>query len=216
MPLNPPDYGESVYWDKKYANSSDPFDWLLPASSLDNEIFAALNSCPHPDPKILHIGCGTSLLSFSLRNAVQNPAQVHNLDFSAHAIEWGRQIEHRLAKMEVDQGVVKGERMTWTQTSLLSLDSVRQDCDFGYSIVVEKSCSDAISCSDDIKVGIPYPLYLESSNNTDDDLNLAVSTSNSGFSVHPLHVLALNLALVSLTGSIWIALSYSQDRFHFL
>jgi hypothetical protein len=233
MSSQPPSFASRDYWERRFAHNKRPFDWLLSASSLDSQIIEAISVSAKSNPRILHIGCGTSLLSFHLRSHVNNPTLVHNIDFSANAIEWGRNNEHQIIKYSVEnwaakmddvsvlekvnetsggsRATMKEETMQWSQVSLLSLSSILSACKISsYSLIVDKSCSDAIACGEDIEVSVPFAVHEHSSED---------SPSSSGpprsFFVQPIYILALHLALVVPPGARWVALSYSEDRFSF-
>jgi hypothetical protein len=237
MGPQPPSFASQDYWESRFQHNSSSFDWLLPASGLDEQITDALSNCNSSRPTILHIGCGTSLLSFHLRNHVQSPSQIHNLDFSAHAIEWGRMNENRTFGSEKGEtqsptsdeathnscgkdfkGKAEDQSMNWSQVSLLSLNSILSACPTpDYTLVVDKSCSDAIACGEDLEVTLPFPLRKASKDSND----LTISTIKRdvlprSYSVHPINMLALHLALVTPPRARWVALSYSADRFSFI
>jgi hypothetical protein len=168
-----PSYGVQAYWDDRFKREVEPHDWLQGATILDKEIAEALKACDDPNPQILHIGGGTSELSFNLRMLVKDPQQVHNADFSAEAIAWGIAREKTFFGFEWDQefcdeaeeeGYAKPtnapqlqmEMMRWTQTSLLDLKSVISTCKpDAYSLVVDKTCCDAVACAGSMKVSFP-------------------------------------------------------------
>jgi hypothetical protein len=93
MPLAPPTYGTREYWDQRFSKDSNPFEWLSAPDSLDPFITDALRNAVDPEPEILHIGCGSSLLSYHLRAHVTSPKQIHNVDYSKIAVDIGRQRE---------------------------------------------------------------------------------------------------------------------------
>lgn len=49
-------YGESWYWDKRYANESGPFDWYQKYHSLE----PLINLYIPRGRKVLVVGCGNS------------------------------------------------------------------------------------------------------------------------------------------------------------
>ena len=83
-------------------------------------------------------------------------------------------------------------------------------------VVVDKSTSDAVSCAEDVVYdgqetlsGTPrdaHPLIAD----------LVQRSTQKKLELHPLEVLAVHLASAVEPGGIWIALSYSSDRFPFL
>jgi len=239
----PPPFGAQDYWDNRFRENAEPYDWLQPATILDKNITQALMLSDDPRPQILHIGSGTSLLSFHLRSHVEDPRQIQNADYSSEAVKWGQQREQEIFNFQLDEDDFEPEEedqdeeeaeelrrnamlvgeipmMRWTQTSLLSLPSVITTCQLGaFSIIVDKSLCDAIACSDNIDASLYFGLYCPTGKAP------ALSTVKEGedgpsmtetHRVHPLHVLGLNLALLARTGARWIALSYSDQRFPFL
>jgi hypothetical protein len=111
-----------------------------------------------------------------------------------------------------------GQYMIWSQVSLLSLESVLSACPtYDYTLIIDKSCSDAIACGEDIEVSVPFPLRkrLKLSDNLLPAILEQQDMPKSWF-VHPLNILALHLALVTPPRARWIAVSYSVDRFSFI
>lgn len=53
-------YSEQWYWDERYTNESDPFDWYQSYTSLSPLINLYAPNRPHP---VLVIGCGNSAFS---------------------------------------------------------------------------------------------------------------------------------------------------------
>lgn len=53
-------YSEQWYWDERYTNESDPFDWYQNYASLAPLINLYVPHRPHP---VLVIGCGNSAFS---------------------------------------------------------------------------------------------------------------------------------------------------------
>jgi hypothetical protein len=216
MPTNPPpSFGSQAYWDKRFTSNADPFDWLEEPNALDPYLVDALDSCQADKPEILHIGCGTSLLSFHLRSHVNRPGQIHNLDYSDVAIQVGKAREEEIYQCEIQRqtniGRADAPCMRWDVVDLLDYKSVLRACRrASYSIVVDKSTSDAIACCDDIHVPVPYPAAIRSYD--------PVQLDSAAFDepMHPLAVMAVNLALVTKPRARWIALSYSNERFDIL
>lgn len=277
-PHSPPHFASSRYWDTRFQTNPTAFDWLQPASILDHHLTNALLDCPDQKPYILHIGCGTSLLSYHLRAHVKEPSQIHNVDFSKEAIDLGVRREREIFGGEEGEGETSSvpvaeksntdehcskshgesknivvsspssfrslpqetseasqtERelyMRWSTADLLSIPSLLAVCEpASYDLIVEKSCSDAIACADDILISLPYPLLSTPPHpsNTLPTPSPYLSPSPSPSSscpppqsalptpIHPLHILPLHLALLTKPGGRWIVLSYSSSRFPFL
>ncbi|GME65757.1 endothelin-converting enzyme 2-like protein [Neofusicoccum parvum] len=103
MAPEPPPFAQSTYWDERFTKNPSAFDWLQPANCLDGPILDALQhatSHGNPRPRLLHIGCGTSVLSLHIRSHVPDPRQVHNTDFSRVAIQLGARWEREVFEPE--------------------------------------------------------------------------------------------------------------------
>jgi hypothetical protein len=241
MPPAPPSFGSQEYWDKRFTANPTPFEWLEAPTVLDPYIVHALRETGLSDPQLLHIGCGTSLLSYQLRAHVREPGQVHNLDYSDVAIKLGQKREVEISTAETPASGVNAQQrnptmngtsvkprqgtvelpntsasspssyMRWSSANLLDHTSLLQVCQTSaYSIVVDKSTSDSIACSDDLYVPLPYHVMATSAESTE------TVVTESPEPLHPLHVMAVHLALVTKPGGRWISLSYSMDRYPFL
>jgi hypothetical protein len=238
MAQDPPPYGTADYWDERFRTETEPYDWLEDASILDADINNALKA--HKDDatesRILHIGSGTSKLSLHLREFVKDPGHVQHADFSIEAVEWGRGQEKSTYGFEWEEGGADTKQlegyglvpenlqlempmMKWTQTSLLSLESVISTCTLGgYQVIVDKSCCDAIACASWVTVPIPFYFHLGSMESiaTPATEEKVPTFDDDEYSIHPINLLAIHLALVTSAGAQWIALSYSKDRWPLL
>jgi hypothetical protein len=222
MAAPPPSFGQRQYWNDRYAKTSKAYDWLNHADVLDGQLDQALKACSNPSPKILHIGCGNSELSFNLRFKVRDPSQIHNIDYSPVVIDWGKATEQDMF------GVNAGENnsvtastakdfampmMEWDEVDLLTLQSIIAKCALGgYSIVLDKSTCDSLACTSTTELPMPYFLYTEGVDSTS---FLDITKSYKG-TVNAVQVLATHLALLSRPRAKWIAYSYSSTRFWFL
>jgi hypothetical protein len=209
MAKEPPSFSCAEYWDKRFRTETQTFEWLLPETSLDEELENFKEHNNGTPNQILHIGPGTSMLSFHLKRLMGNKYSIHNVDFSHEAVEWGRSKESEQGQ----SGVTASEfaAMQWSQVSLLSLPSVLSTTSPGsVALVVDKSTSDAIACGLDARVR----LSQVSTNNNNESAPEQDEMDHT--KIHPLHVLALNLAIVAAPGARWLTLSYSKDRYPFL
>jgi EEF1A lysine methyltransferase 4 len=228
MAPQPPPFASKEYWENRFSQNEQAFDWLMPASCMDPQIIEALSLHSTSPADILHIGCGTSLLSFHLRGHVEDPTRIHNVDFSARAIEWGVQNEKAVFRPKQKEGIQEPEdsssessvmgldsMMRWSQVSLLSQFSVLSSCSrSSYAVIVDKSTVDAIACGDDLEIFWPSEQGREREDSCSQDQGK--SRNKMSYFVHPVCLLALHLALIAVPGCRWIALSYSSDRFPFL
>ncbi|PVI08427.1 hypothetical protein DM02DRAFT_470671, partial [Periconia macrospinosa] len=207
----PPSFDSQEYWNDRFTSNPNPFEWLGSSDALDPYLTTALrNISDLEQPEILHIGCGTSLLSYHLRKYVRNSEQVHNVDYSEVAIEIGKKKEAEMFAI-TGNDTANSSTMRWSSINLLDHSSLLQAFQPStYSIVVEKSTSDSISCADDVDVPLPYHIITSS------NASFVSGQEQVSKLVHPLHILAVHLALVTKPGGRWIALSYSMDRYPFL
>lgn len=224
-----PDFGSQSYWDERFDRDAEPFDWLLPPRMFVDFATRWVEAERLKKAEILHIGCGTSDCSV-LAGLVDEPRQVHNVDFSQAGIDAAASRERELAqKKAVD--LIEAENkhdsvhspeiastMRWSCLDLLSLpatmDLMEQQLEANglFDLVLDKSTSDSIACAVPPAVSLPYPLSINGWTR-----GISQSGMQQRSSIHPLHLLAVNLAALTRprTGK-WIAISYSEDRFPFL
>lgn len=146
-------------------------------------------------------------MSQHLKVHVKKAQQVHNIDYSKVVIDAER-------KREVDStnGDV-GACTRWDAVDLLDHVSLLQVSQVSaYSVIVDKSTSDAISCADDVVCPLPYAVTTQERTASDP----VVDIEPKELPVHPLHLMAVHLALVTKPGARWIALSYTAERYPFL
>ncbi|KAG9086568.1 hypothetical protein FRC06_003025 [Ceratobasidium sp. 370] len=185
-----PDYSSKGYWVSRFKREQN-FEWLVASSSLLPRITRALDDLDTNPLRIIHIGCGSSELSLDLRQLVEerpttSSIQIVNADYAAPALE--RMQAAELARFG-------NTTMQWEVLDLLDWTSLSQFVSPGRTLIIDKSCADAIACGQDIRT----PLFA---GGTED--------------AHPVEVLALHLAALALPESIWLAVSYSNGRFDFL
>lgn len=208
MPPKPraPSFGSHDYWDRRFTTNTAPFDWLTAPQALDPFISAALASTTEPQPHILHIGCGSSVLSAHLKTHVGHARQVHNVDYSQVVIAAERERE-----MQVSKGEGEGEACArWDAVDVLDCGALLDVCKPGeYAVIVDKSTSDAVSCADDVVCTLPYAVSTAAQ-------DAVVDVQPRQRAVHALHLMAVHLALVAKPGARWIALSYTAERYPFL
>ncbi|KIV99381.1 uncharacterized protein PV09_08926 [Verruconis gallopava] len=224
MTAQTPGFGQRQYWEDRYTKNPKAYDWLNGPGILDKALDSALASAQGSAPRILHIGCGNSELSFNLRFKVRDPNQVHNVDFSSVVIDWGREREKSMfdSRWEDESGgsssaaaasEPKMPMMKWDEVDLLSLQSVISNCMLGgYSVIIDKSTCDAIACAATAEISIPYFLYTDRDGA---ETRIDIADSYTG-TVNAVQLLAVHLALVAAPKARWIAYSYSSTRFWFL
>lgn len=79
--MNSINYGNSVYWEKKYKESVETFDWLDGYSTLKPIIQKAVPV----DSRILYVGCGSSSLPDSMYD--DGWTNITCIDFSKEIIK---------------------------------------------------------------------------------------------------------------------------------
>ena len=213
--MAPSSFGDREYWDERYAKRPEDFDWLLPATCMDDAIVRALETPKRPEPHVLHLGCGTSTLSYHLRKFVEKPEQIHNVDFSGPAIDMCKKHERELFGVK-GSGEDSGDftPMKWSVVDLLDANDIanlaaRQDRWPPFDVIVDKSTCDAVCCADDVPAPPPSLIRAADTNSSDlDSKDFPVATV-----IHPLDTLAINIAYLTAPGTHWVALSYSKTRF---
>ncbi|KAG8747320.1 hypothetical protein FRC10_001499 [Ceratobasidium sp. 414] len=184
------DYSSKGYWTSRFEREQN-FEWLIASSSLLPQITRVLDDLDTKPLRIIHIGCGNSELSLDLRQLVEgrpttSNITIINIDYVAPALE--RMQAAELARFG-------NTTMQWEVLDLLDWTLIGQVFSPGRTVIIDKSCADAIACGRDITT----PLLAGGAENT-----------------HPVEVLALHLAALAMPGSIWLAVSYSNGRFDFL
>jgi hypothetical protein len=220
-------FGDPEYWDRRFENDVEPYDWLQDEHIFDEPIKARLQqrgADPHADPSILHIGCGSSKLSLRLRELASDPRQVLNVDVSEAGVRLGRCMERtqfgKQCATESPNGEHSAERrgtadtsMCWATVNLVDVaDIVALAASHGrdFTLVADKGTSDALACAYDVPIQLPYRITPSGSY-----CEVAQGSIGSA-SIHPVQLLAVHLAFLCRPGAWWIALSFSNDRLPFL
>eukprot|EP01121_Diplochlamys_sp_Union-15-3_P016364 TRINITY_DN5551_c0_g1_i2.p1 TRINITY_DN5551_c0_g1~~TRINITY_DN5551_c0_g1_i2.p1 ORF type:complete len:216 (+),score=28.18 TRINITY_DN5551_c0_g1_i2:69-650(+) len=120
------DYGSSEYWDNRYENEPEPFEWFLNYEALKPYITKRI---PY-DSLVLQIGCGNSVLPEDM--AADGYKKICNIDLSQVVIE----------------------TMKKKYQSTKNLEFRRMDCrslefsDNTFDGVIDKGTMDTIMCGD--------------------------------------------------------------------
>jgi hypothetical protein len=213
----PPSYGDRAFWDTRFLTETH-FEWLGAGGPLVTHIQEHLERAAKSDgsslPKTLHIGAGTSVLHEHILHIYQrlypsvDEIAVVNTDYSAEAVTKGART------MRQDMA---WPTSAWETSDALSWVDVRDLAQkYGtagaglqtFKLVVDKSTSDAISCHEDIEIG--------HADRPDAETTLHPLLINLDSPIDPLQLLALHLAAIVRPGGVWLALSYSANRFPFL
>ncbi|TFK52571.1 hypothetical protein OE88DRAFT_1657909 [Heliocybe sulcata] len=213
----PPQYHDQSFWDKRFEDEvlfewlGDGQDTILP--SLTN-VLKQYKSNQCAVPEILHIGAGTSAFQEYVKDvfievygADVDCGKILNTDFSENAVTKGR---HAASNLGTRSG------MRWAKADLLKwkdIQNITSNVAGRFSVVLDKSTSDAISCGPSMTIGAKMesdinPIFQE--------IWSRYSPQGLPCSLAPLELLAMNLAFCVEPGGIWIALSYSSNRFPFL
>lgn len=124
----PADFDKQEYWHQRFTTERS-FEWLAPSSvfmSILDPYLDKLTSSSY----ILHLGFGTSDLQNYFRK--RGFPRVLNVDYEPLAVERGRELEDR----------VFGD----VQMSYMVADATQLDLNEKFSVVVDKSTLDAVSC----------------------------------------------------------------------
>merc|ERR1711939_96579 len=217
----PPSFAEQAYWDQRFRDNRNAFEWLLPPPDVAQLIGDIVRDASIDSPRILHIGAGTSNLSSHLKNLISDTKDVCNTDFSKEAVAVGKALEAeqvQVAGAPHEKENVHECLTLWEQSDHLSADDTNQllhsDGNNGrlFNTIVDKSTSDAISCGLDVEITLPYPIHSTTISQSTLDSSVRPHTAK----VHPLHLLAVHLAALTEPGKgRWVVVSYNEDRFPF-
>ncbi|QRV89876.1 methyltransferase domain protein [Ceratobasidium sp. AG-Ba] len=185
------DYSSKDYWTSRFEHENH-FDWLSSSSLFLPHFMKALDELDKEPLQVIHIGCGNSELSLDLRQCVsERPSkpgiEIINVDYAAPALQ-------RMRAAEVAR--FGDTTMRWEVLDILDWGAISRSLPIPrLSIVLDKSCADAIACGEDVHTTL-LPGRLAA--------------------IHPVEVLALHLAALVAPGSIWLAVSYSSSRLDIL
>ncbi|KAI0778329.1 hypothetical protein BD413DRAFT_508416 [Trametes elegans] len=217
----PPDYELQSYWKERF-DGEHHFEWLgdgkdtiLPhVRSYLRTSLSPAHPTPGSPPRLLHIGAGTSSLSERLRElyldvygADTDERAIVHTDFAENLVAREREAEEaRRAKGGPEKG------MRWFCLDVLRWTEVKALLDLAgpFEVVVDKSTSDAISCGEDVsyegKDAAKHPAI--------DKYLTTHGGEKTTFAA--VELLAIHLASVVRAGGLWVALTFSSNRFSFL
>ena len=121
-------YSSTEYWNKRYANDSDSFEWYQPYNSLRKFCSEILAS--HPSATVLHLGCGTSKISEEL--VADGAAKVASIDYSETCIR-------RMAERHAGNPALKFQTMDMRDLKF-------EEASFDF--VFDKGALDTVFCSE--------------------------------------------------------------------
>ena len=182
-------FANADYWDKRFKTEINGYEWLLDETCFDEELYELLQQRNAAMKNVMHIGPGTSMLSFHLAKVLPDDSIIHNVDFSRECVDWGQ-----LKELELFRTTPAGPKMRWSQANLLDLTSMLSSSEPGsIDLFIDKGTADAIACG-----------------------NTITMKGHEETKFHPLYLLALHLALIATAGARWLTMSYSEERFPFL
>jgi 2-polyprenyl-3-methyl-5-hydroxy-6-metoxy-1,4-benzoquinol methylase len=120
-------YCSDSYWDDRYSKTTQSYDWYISPSILI-KLFDNIIDINH---KILHIGCGNSLLSEELYNIGYNNNNIYNLDIS-------RTIIHKQSEKYIDY------KMKWICQNIVESSNLKKNV---FDIIIDKATLDSIACN---------------------------------------------------------------------
>lgn len=136
-----PGYGGGrSYWDKRYRADPAPFEWLEGYPVLKGLIAEAAEN--RFDCRILHVGCGNSLLPEDMYDAGYR--DIVNTDISPVAIE-----------LMAERNSESRPEMSWQVMDATSMDFP----DDSFDVVIDKSVMDTMACGD--KAQLVIGTYLK-------------------------------------------------------
>lgn len=216
----PPDYELQSYWNARFQNELH-FEWLGDGSDT---ILPHLRSylqdpcVPSRPARLLHIGAGTSSLSERIRELYRNvygpqvdERAIVNVDFAENLVAREREKEAMRAVGGLGTGMrwVCADALKWRELEA-ALDLGEEGQGRTFDLVVDKSTSDAISCAEDVSYLSPsagFHRVLE---------EIRAAQTSQKLSIPPVELLAVHLASLTRPGGLWVALTFSSNRFAFL
>jgi EEF1A lysine methyltransferase 4 len=134
-------YGSSEYWEARYANREENFEWLLDWADMRVPLEALLSS----SMRVLHIGCGNSTIGVNIL-ADNLAAEVVNVDISPTVIE-------QMAVHHAEPGCL------WEVQDVTGMSYT----DSSFDAVLDKGTLDALLCKDthDAKEAAAHALLSE-------------------------------------------------------
>ncbi|EIW64185.1 uncharacterized protein TRAVEDRAFT_25445 [Trametes versicolor FP-101664 SS1] len=213
----PPDYELQSYWKTRFVGEQH-FEWLGDGKdTILPHVRAFLGSRPSSGSpaRLLHIGAGTSSLSERLRELY---IDVYGDSVDEGAIVNADFVEDLVARKQATEEARRavggpGKGMSWVRMDALEWPELNGFVDTNgglFDLVVEKSTSDAISCGEDLSYGVPGPSLHPVFN------DYLKTHAGRTFTLSPVEVLAIHLASLVRTGGLWVALTFSSNRFPFL
>ena len=128
-----PNYGDPKYWEERYKNSKDSFDWLEDYESLKPII---LNLNLSKDSKILNLGCGNSPFCEDMyEDGYHN---INNIDISNNAIEIMK--NRNLKRKEMTFEVMDVRNLKFNNLT--------------FDLAVDKSTIDALLCGNSSYINV--------------------------------------------------------------
>ncbi|EFA78103.1 hypothetical protein PPL_08751 [Heterostelium album PN500] len=121
-------YGEKTYWDSRYKNNTDSFDWYQDYNGLRDTFSSNINK----DGKILMVGCGNSLLSEEMNK--DGYKMIVNIDISTVIIDQLREKYKNCKGLEYMAANI--------------METPFKD-DF-FDFIIDKGTFDAIMCGDNL------------------------------------------------------------------
>ena len=123
------EFGEDNYWENRYKEKNEEYEWYQPWSAIRNYVLPLLNQCESKD--ILNLGCGNSPMSIEMLKEGFN--RITNIDISLSVI---KQMKERY----------KSEpKAEWISMDCTKLEFLQNSFD----AIIEKGTIDALSCKND-------------------------------------------------------------------
>merc|ERR1711865_555560 len=119
-------YGQVAYWDERYKNDKEVFDWYQRYEGIKNIITRYVE----PDSRVLMVGCGNSRLSEEMYE--DNISNITNIDISETCI------------VDMKKRCVAMENMRWHTQGVLTLPFNEG----AFEAVIDKGTMDSILCGE--------------------------------------------------------------------
>lgn len=152
VPSDAAQYGKASFWDGRYCNNPEPFDWYHPYEA----IAGIVNKYADPSMRVMQVGCGNSTLTEEMyEDGYKN---IWNIDLSRVVIDQMKEKTADFARTDISfkpskdgnsQAPLKADEVTgiqWHQGDAIDMVSYLQDKVF--DIVIDKATLDCVFCSD--------------------------------------------------------------------
>jgi len=188
-----PAYGDGAkYWDAKHAEDKNPHEWMQGYEDLSKLIAKCTDGSK--DHRVLHVGCGSSLLTEKMYD--DGYREIVNIDISSVVIEKMRRRNKELRP-----------KMKW-----LVMDAAAMEFENGvFNFVIDKCTIDTLVCCNNSNVVVGKYLQEVVRILKDDGVYLALTFGKPAVRMSYLKKSKLNFQVEVMK----VPVPYTKSKFHF-